>query len=276
VPASRVEYRVFSASADPLGEERYPLALVHWDGRQLRYAARERLPGALEREERGLSRVLKALRRRVRSVPTAQLDIGLDHVFDVRDGDAGTTAWSPIRIARTQDAADHFERLVRDLRLAPFRDASSSIGRSEVVEALLGLGASLAVSHGAGVRIESVVEAFDVLRSPLSWLNGAWVHTMPLVLSSTSSSHEAVRKIAATLELAVPRTDRLVVAYPMPADEQLARELARGVEYLSSNNPPPVGPTPRVRSVGLPLASDDELDTAPLRSLVLAEIRRAA
>ncbi len=275
MPPSKAEYRIFSASADPLGEERYPLALVHWDGKELRYAARDRVPSALEKEERALARVLRAMRRRVRELPSPQLDVGLDAMFDVRAGDAGATAWSTKRIAMTRDAADHFARLVADLHLAQLRDAASSIGRAEVVDAVHDLGTLLAKTH-ANVHPDHTVHEFDQLRSPMSWMNGSWVHTVPLVVSSTSGAHEGVRKVAATLELAVPREHRLVVAYPMPADDSIGRELLRGVAHLATNNPPIDGKTPRVRGVALALTADDEIDTSALQALVLAELRSAA
>ena len=275
MPPSRAEYRIFSASADPLGEERYPLALVHWDGKELRYAARDRVPSALEKEERALARVLRAMRRRVRELPATHLDVGLDAMFDARAGDGGATAWSTKRIAMTRDAAEHFSRLVADLHLAQLRDAASSVGRAEVVDAVHGLGTLLAKTH-ADVHPDHTVHEFDQLRSPMSWLNGSWVHTVPLVVSSSSGAHEGVRRVAATLELAVPREHRLVVAYPMPADDSIGRELLRGVEHLATNKPPLDGKTPRVRGVALALTADDEIDTSALRALVLSELRPAA
>ena len=271
--ASRVEYRIFSASPDPMGEERYPLALIHWDGRQLRFAMRARLPSALEREEKSLGRVLRALRRRADKVPPG-LDLGLDTVFEVRGGDGGATAWGPIRVALARDPEAHFGEMVEDLRLHVRRAADPFFDKDDVSRALVSLGDDLSSAHDDRIRTSHPLRGFDSFTSPLSWLNGAWVHTLPFVVHGGSNAHEAVRRIASTLELAVPQSELLVVAYPEVRDRSVDDEFLRGIAFLAGHSSSSTK-RPRIRSIALPW-SDEILDTTALRALITEDIQSAA
>jgi hypothetical protein len=269
IDAPRVEYRIFSASPDPMGEERYPLALVHWDGTQLRFATRERIPTALARQQVSLGRVLRALRRQA-DAASPDRHVGLQAAFGVRGGDAGVTAWGAIRVGTTRDSDAHFLQLAEDLRLDAGA-ATPMFDRYDVSLALASLGDAVAPTLGQRIRTTNVVRGFDEFTSPLSWLGDAWVHTLPLVLHS-SNVREAVREVAATLALAVPSSESLVVVYPEVRDPRVEEEFLRGIALLADHSS---STRPRVRSIALPW-SDESLDTNALRDLITADIQSAA
>lgn len=266
MPAFRVEYRIHSATADVLGEERYPLALVHWDGKTLRLAVRQVLPSALAEQERALTRSLKSLNRQVEALGSAPLAQGLGELIDVRSGDGGGTQWSPVRVGSTDDPAAHFDELGRSLRLVETRASSTGISREDVATALTMLGISLGTDLGERVSTRRKLTEFEPYESPLSWLNHRWVHTLPLVVPIASRGHDAVRRVASTLDLAIPKDQRLVVAYVKPERPDVLDEFERGLEHLRTN-----GAGDRLRSAAL-AALDDEVRTDEVRALVAADI----
>ncbi len=263
MPAFRVEYRIHSATADVLGEERYPLALLHWDGSRVRLATRQVIPSALAPQERALHRSLRSLGRQVASLGEAPLAAGLEQLLDLRTGDGGGSQWSGVRVGTTSDPVAHFEELVRSLRLTETRTQSAGLSRDDVAEALMELGSRLAPRFGVRVATNRRLAEFEPYESPLSWLNGQWVHTLPLVVPVTSRGHDAVRRVASTFDLAIPKAERLVVAYVRPERADVADEFERGIRFLREN-----GAGERLRS----LALDATDDVGSVGAMVQADI----
>jgi hypothetical protein len=120
--ARDVQFRFLQLVVSAVADERLTIALLHWDGAQLRFAASlERLPQTLGPEIR------TALRVTLDSLATEVVRAG-DKPLEqlrVREGKSGTIHWSGVRRARTASSELHFARLAADLHLVTRSTCSS-------------------------------------------------------------------------------------------------------------------------------------------------------
>src|SRR5579871_3763639 len=119
----KVEFRPLQVILSPVSGDRVTVALLHWDGTVLRVASSTAALRALERDHREGLRVAihdavrKAERKARRLTEEPVLDMGLAHVFPVREGFGAALYWAPITSVETADAEAHFAELRRELRL---------------------------------------------------------------------------------------------------------------------------------------------------------------
>jgi hypothetical protein len=121
---TKVEFRLLQLILSPVSGDRTTLALLFWDGSRLRVVSAlefERVEPA-HREgiriaaEDFVSAAQKAARD-LDEAATPRPDLGLAHIFPVREGYGASLYWAPIVTTQTGDADAYFDELVRELRL---------------------------------------------------------------------------------------------------------------------------------------------------------------
>lgn len=269
-----VEYRLLQLVVSAVGDERITLALLHWDGRELRFAANatraSRSNAAVTPDVR---RTIRALRSEaVANVGQGLLNLGVDLLHDVREGRGGLLAWGPIRRGRTASASRHFAELARelDLHVASAHGEELVPTRAPLTSELVLCGERLQATVAAPdrIRVRNVVTGLRAYESPLSWLNGAWHHSFPLSFYQADSD-AILKRVQATLgriDVSVPAQDvGVVVAAHPDAPEYAARldDIARFVEEKQLG---------RVRLVRAPMAKTRVPSLDALSVQILADV----
>lgn len=240
MPSRDVEFRVLHLVANVVGDERITVGLVHWDGRELRFAwGAQRVPRSL---------IAAADVRSVISVVAAEatarrgelgLDLGLDEMFDVRPGEGSLLAWGPRRVGRTQDGAGHFRDLASSLHLRETPQARlasdlASASRPNFDTRLTTLGLELKAKSRRPDRIDTGREVAGLrpYRSPLSWVNGRWHHSFPVRFEETADLVAKLEKTLGKIDVSLPGDDVGVIVMAHPASAALGRHFRDAAAFV--------------------------------------------
>lgn len=268
-----VEYRLLQAVLNPLGD-RTTLALVHWDGRTIRYALRPTVPRELEDARASARRTMRGLERTLNDRTEGQLDFGLDELLPVRGGDATGVAWTTLRRGETRDPGAHFAEMTHALRLTPLESAPAEEITSKQLERQLSmLGQRLLQGANGDVEVDTVVRGLGEHRTPLSWRNERWhrtICTVPHEDDDRTRIAQTIRRIAGVLDVAIPIDEKLVVVFPEPTSVTVRELLTEGVEYVRR-----LTTTPRLEAIGLPVR-DGAIDSSLLEKRVRDDLRHGA
>lgn len=253
---NKVEFRLFQLVLSHVSGDRVTLALLHWDGRTLRFASSEAGLKALSSGQRAAARhVLRDVMRRVRvearkAAKAPALDLGLSHLFRVREGLGAALYWSPVTTLQTPFPEAHFASLRQELRLLPETEKRTRRVTAKFVHRLLAeLGEELReeVAEPERVRNDELVSHRQKYKSPLSWRNGVWHHAVPLSLDGLEPEQmeREVREVFGLVELAIPPGEIPVVVSVLPVggehtqqaklERQLLEQgLSRRVEFIDA------------------------------------------
>ena len=236
---SQVEFRFLQFVVSPVSDDRITIALLHWDGRDMRFAhSTARIPAALSIHRPALDRELKAIERQVRKLRHHSGNLlALTDVYRVTEGRGASLLWAPVRAGETKNAAAHFAELSALAALTP--DARRDGGKNirEIKESLEKLGASLERHADGRVRTKMKVarraNAEHPYVSPLSWKNGKWNHTVPLsFMKQPSAMSDEVRWVMGLLHVDFPDNHKAVILALMPQDAQLAKRAREEADVI--------------------------------------------
>jgi hypothetical protein len=210
---NKVEFRLLQFIISHVTGDRVSVALLHWDGRQLRVASSlDHLAVCSPAQRQIVRSTVKILLAKAAKVARgltrrARLDLGLRELFPVREGLGAALYWTPPTVVETGDIEAHFEELSAKLRLdregvrQPRRFSSRALGHQ-----LVAGGERLAASAPDRVKLEHEVRSKKTYVSPLSWKNGKWHDTLPFSLDGLDEE-QITRESAQLLglaELALP------------------------------------------------------------------------
>lgn len=121
-----VEFQLLQLVVSYFGDERVTLALLHWDGHQLRcHFERARVPSWLAIDRRDLDQTLDAIECAVRRwSEKARAGQRLADVVPVRQGDGSLLVWGPIQTGYTRFPEAQYRQLLELLYLVPSSVAS--------------------------------------------------------------------------------------------------------------------------------------------------------
>jgi hypothetical protein len=229
----KIEYRFLQLILSPVADDKVTLGLLHWDGRTLRLASSYEPLAILEPSYREtIRRAVHAIMQRASRVagdvaqkPT--LNIGLKHLFPVREGFGAALFWSPIRsITAEHDAEAHFEELRRQVRLdPPPQHRSRRFTTNDLRKRVLSIGEHIQIKEPERIKVEHEVKHLQEYVSPLSWRNGRWHHVIPFSLDGmTKADMDAcARDLYGLVQLAIPKTDVSIVLAVIPESNMLAK-----------------------------------------------------
>lgn len=241
MPAVDVQFQTLHATLGPFGLDRVCVALVHWDGADLRFVLRAKVAGLPEAARTPMVDALKSLRRTLnglRKQLSGQVNVARDlnvHL-PVIAGEATGLVWSELGRGVTHDPQAHFEALSFGFGLAA--QHQRVLTRQQMRSELTELGRDLLAGPDLIGRVETEkrVEVWASYESPLSWRNGIWRHAIPLSLidaTSRSAIESAVREQAGRLQMAFPPKDKAVLVVAPPADRALREMFDEGVLMLA-------------------------------------------
>lgn len=239
-----IEFRVLQLVTSHVAGDRVTLAVVHWDGSELRVAQSMRGLRFIEKAHHegikvAVSAVVKAaqnLARSMRNKSTRPLSVGLAHLFPVREGEGGALSFSPVMTSRTKHGKAHFERLCKELRLRkePAPKTKKKVTTKQVSSALVAWGEKLRDDPAAHDRLFVHHQVADKLpyESPLSWMNGKWHHAIPVSLDGVEPADIAreVQRIYGVIGLSMPKDDVPVLVAAVSGN---ALGVNEGVELLT-------------------------------------------
>lgn len=121
-----VEFQLLQLVVSYFGDERVTLALLHWDGRQLRFHfERGRVPSWLAIDRRDLDQTLDAIESSIRRWSSkAQGGQRLVDVVPVRQGEGSLLVWGPIQTGYTSFPEAQYRQLLELLYLVPSSGAA--------------------------------------------------------------------------------------------------------------------------------------------------------
>lgn len=226
----KVEFRLLQVILSPISGDRVTVALVHWDGTQLRVAASTHGLAAVDRSHRegiraaigDATRKAKRAAEQVASEPV--LDLGLAQLLPVREGLGAALYWAPIVTMTTRNAEAHFEELKRDTRLDRARGPRHRRVTLRLMnEQLAALGESLMVGNSERVRTAVEVKFKTSFQSPLSWKNGKWHHVVPFSLDGVEESaiDREIQCLYGLVDLSFPKNQVVVVVAATPDGKHL-------------------------------------------------------
>ncbi len=240
---TKVEFRLLQVILSPLSGDKVTLAILHWDGTHLRVASSMAALVACDPEHRDGIRVAaedivrQAERTAAHVSKEPMLDVGLAHVFPVREGLGAALYWSPIASLRTAGAEAHFAELRRELRLDRERAAASKrVSTKGVFRSLIKIGETLKLeeSMASWVRTDHDVKSKLVCRVPLSWKNGAWHRALPVSFDGVvrSEMDRTVEQIYGLIELAIPAQDVPVLVPVLSVERRAAASAKQELKVL--------------------------------------------
>lgn len=278
VQSSPVEFRLLQVLGSVVGNERRTVALVHWDGKQLRFAwNRLDVPESTDRDPNDVRRVISGVRLEVERVSDSQLLLNVDSLqslLKVPEGDLGALSWTPIHVGYTIDPQAHFAELVSDLRLTvPGESTARKAPRLGPESQLMALGEQILseVGHAARalVHIHEGVVDLSKYTSPLSWKNGKWHHSVPISMGRApvdrvgNKFQHALGVIAA----AIPTDEVGVIVVFYPADKpEVAERLASAEDFVRDKFPD------RVDCERVPLSEPNRPELGKLKERIKRDI----
>lgn len=272
-----VEFRLLQLVVSAVADERVTIALLHWDGAQLRFASNSgRLPTNLGPGGEAIRATLRALRNHVAHRTAGGqglLDLGVDLVHEVREGRGSMLSWSPIRRGRTSSSEEHFQRLARELQLRmPFGVSLQQLTDSapRLSTTLVGLGERLrsTVREPERIRVREVVKGLREYESPLSWRNRIWHHSFPLHLhrDEPEAIVKRVEAVLGRIDVCIPADAAGVVLAVHPAERGYADRLDEIGEFVQASH------GGRVRLVRAPIVQARAPSLDALEERILADV----
>jgi hypothetical protein len=242
----KVEFRLLQVILSPVSGDRLTLALLHWDGTNLRVAASRTGIGSMRAPHRegvrvAMDEIVREARKRATSISRKPvLNIGLAHVFPVREGIGAALHWTAIATSITSNAEAHFAALRHELGL----DRAPAARRKRITAQRIGqeleaIGEEMRVDVVARDRVRTDFNIEDKLsyRPPLSWKNGRWHHAVPLSLDGYDHAQmeREVQRVYGLVELAFPVDHVPVVVAALASGGDAADEGRRDAELLRTS-----------------------------------------
>jgi hypothetical protein len=229
----RVQVRFLQFLVSVVGGDRLTVAMLHWDGADLRvamsFAALPPWVAPYRRDIESTARFMveKAHKGLGRPLGNGHLDLGLDAIAPVRHGVGDALAWTDVQTSPTRDPVGHFQDMMRALHLEEHEGQARGYNY-ELRHRLMHLGRELRAGSSDRVRVGEQVEKFLSYTPPLSWKNGVWRHALPLNLHRPGERRMArpAREIVGTVAAAIPDADRAVVLIDLPLEGHLAEVAA--------------------------------------------------
>ncbi len=273
----RVEYRLLQYVLSHVGGDRVTVAVLHWDGAQLRCATahESRIAPLCSAKQRDI--VLRTVRSLIRNAEEVgqelssrgnlALNTGLADLFRVTEGRGGALLWAPVVAATTSDAQAHFNQIVASVHFEQRTHRSRPlITNGDIDRQLAQLGEELQQLNPSRIQVRRDVSNRQHYQPPLSWKNGVWHHAIPISLVDKKNAEElqySVRYIAGLLELALPNDERSVVVAALPPSGDLADEADEQAGFLCQRH--------NVELIKIPAATRT-LTFDPLRARIVADI----
>jgi hypothetical protein len=235
---NRVEFRYYQCLLNPTTGDRVTIALVHWDGSSLRCAhSLKVLPHLPDEQRRLITRALRALEERVKLVNEQGPEQGaaMQEVFRVREGLGSLLFWAELRGALTDAPAAHFAELCALLHFTPAQRRHVRLSTRQLFRELKELGNELAKEAPERVKVNTEIGGLHPQRSPLSWKNGKWHHTVPFSLAGVEDEaeiREAAEQIIGRVRVMFRPGEVPVVLAVLPEDTKLAEAGRREAEIL--------------------------------------------
>lgn len=215
----QVEFRYLQVVTNAISGDRVTVGVLHWDGEQLRFGFSLHDIGSphIQRSVLGIaSRVRSRQEYHARGPSLFRAD--LDTIFkgDSRSGDS--LVWSATRRGAATDTAGHFQELTAGLGLATAPRQTAKLSTPIFRDALAEIATEFAEFPGLVQARHEVVGHYSY-RSPLSWRNGVWNHTIPVSFDvDTRAELEAhVREALARALTSIPTNDCAVLVAAVPS-----------------------------------------------------------
>lgn len=211
-----VEFRLLQLVLNPIGDERRTIAMLHWDGSDIRFAWNRSDLGAIVRHAKDdVGIVLDAIHEKVRSMlPASQMRMpsgkSLAAVYPLTEGLSGLLTWSPVRVGQARDPDAHFKELMQLLGLympegKPRRPRVENWVQRRIVALARAIRDDLGADAADRVRVRHPISGIVEVKPPISWLNGCWHHSFPV-----NFEHASIDSIAAKFQAAFGRIDASV------------------------------------------------------------------
>lgn len=237
----KVEFRLLQVVLSSVSGDRVTVALVHWDGAQLRVASSPTAFTAVDASHRdgiraAVEDIVRRANRRAREIEKqGELDVGLAHAFPVREGMGAALYWTPVSYCETSDPGAHFLELRREIRLD--REPShrtTRVTERKVFDGLVSLGEELKRESTAWVRTSHEVSYKMKYEVPLSWKNGCWHHAVPLSLDvlDEHAIDDEIRRMYGLVDLSLPEADVAVFVAAMPSSRSTSAHAERDLKML--------------------------------------------
>jgi len=218
----RVEYRLLQFQVSALSGDHLTVALVHWDGSLLRVARSRTALAFAPEESRDLlaASLNEELRTVERAARAQEMPSSLSGFHFVRSGTGPALAWTGILSTDVPDPADHFESLVRELRLRK-RDRKDRVTNQKLDAQLRRLGRELSKEFPEVLVDESVTAPIRE-RFPISWKNGQWHRAIPFSLDGLTTEQQGrlAQQTVGRVRLSVPASDVPVLIQIVPSGSE--------------------------------------------------------
>lgn len=246
-----VSFRFLQAVTNPVTGDHATIGVLQWDGERLRFAGDSRKVSS-DHGRSTIRRALTAIRAQIpRQLDEQSLLEDIREVFPVPEGEGSLLRWSDVLSGLATNPERHFDDLVRIAELAD-EAATPHVGRREITSALASLGESLGNKYGERVRVNTVVRNHFEYNSPLSWQNHTWHHTVSVNtdLRTPAELRKHMYQVMGIVNEAIPKTAGAVLAYVLPASNELVGDVERELNYIRSSD------SNRIRLAPLTLMDD--------------------
>lgn len=231
-----VQFRFLQVVTSHIADERVTVALLHWDGRDLRIAVNaSRVPDSVP-SKGDLGSMLRALRVGLLARAKAPaLNMSLDQLSPVPLGETGLLSWGTLRTGQTSNPQLHFDHLATALGLEP-----KAARRERTAEpAFWDFSEQIAheLQRPDRIRAHNVVRGLLTHESPLSWRNAVWHHTFPVDVRAQDAKafFRKLEKMFGRIDASVPREEIGVVVALHERSEVVLDTLARAEEHIAKN-----------------------------------------
>ena len=279
MPSRTLEFRYLQVVTNAISGDRRTIGLVHWDGERVRFDySTTPLAGLessedLEKAARGLADKLEPLLRQHHPIELFNRELSEVIPGSTKNGDS--LVWSETHRGFATNAEAHFEQLYGALGLLEgTRTAATKVSSRAISEALDQLALEFD-SVADYVKRSWEVQGHFTYRSPLSWVNGTWNHTVPLNLDvdSPSELERHVRDTLARVWTSFPEGEVPVVVAVMPVDsEGPIHRAAKEAEYVRKELSAKKARLAKCTASGATVASGPTIDTSPLREMIRADV----
>jgi hypothetical protein len=222
-----IEYRFLQIIVNPVSGDRATIALVHWDGGELRVAssfgaAPKTVTAAQKAVLKKLVRGIEEQKKEIGGTASQKLPLRLNDVLPVREGVSSSIEWTRVRVGKTRDSRKHFDELRALVHLDERVERRERPTQRKLHEELTELGRELQTRFPKAVVVNVDVQGpVHHYRSPLSWKNGKWHHAVPFEMDELDSKKLAQRSegIFGKVNMSFdPKVDVPVVVAVLPAD----------------------------------------------------------